>query len=78
MSVTIDRVESETRLVRWIATVFYRTNGGLVDVQHDLEEIDELQILVERGPHWDAIDHINIVRADGADRELTVEEAAEL
>jgi hypothetical protein len=65
-------------LARWIATVHYRTAGGLVDVQHDLEEIEELQELVERGPHWDTIERIEIVRADGCERRLTVEEAAAL
>jgi hypothetical protein len=65
-------------VARWIATVHYRTSDGLVDVQHDLIEIDELQDLVERGPHWDTIERIGIVRATGCDRQLTVEEAAKL
>jgi hypothetical protein len=68
----------EVTVARWVATVFYRTEAGLVDVQHDISELDEMQDLVERGPHWDAIDHINIVRADGADLSLTVEEAARI
>ncbi|MDH7973728.1 hypothetical protein QH494_16165 [Sphingomonas sp. AR_OL41] len=76
MSNTLDR--PRTTLVRWIATVHYRTAGGLVDVQHDLEEIEELQNLVEQGPHWDTIERIDIVRADGCERQLTVEEAAQL
>ena len=63
---------------RWIATVHYRSDLGLIDVQHDLIELEELHDLVEAGPHWDAIDHINIVRADGADRALTIEEAREI
>lgn len=69
---------SETRIVRWIATVFYRFNSGIVDVQHDLEEIEDLQDLVEKGPHWDTIDHIHIVRSDKAYAELTVEQAEEI
>lgn len=40
--------QPETRLVRWIATVHYRADAGLIDVQHDLTEINELQELVER------------------------------
>ncbi len=67
-----------TGTVRWIATVWYRTERGFVDVVHDMSEIVELHDLVERGPHWDAIDHIDIVRADCADRSLTIEEAAKL
>ncbi|MBB4642323.1 hypothetical protein [Rhizorhapis suberifaciens] len=66
------------KFVRWIATVHYRTENGLVDVQHDIEELEDLQDLVERGPNWDAIDHIHIVRADGVERKLTVEEAERL
>lgn len=63
---------------RWIAIVHYRTQAGLVDVQHDMLELEELQDLVERGPHWDTIHKIDIRRADGGDRLLTVEEAARL
>jgi len=69
---------ADVTVARWVATVFYRTESGLVDVQHDMLELEELQVLVERGPHWDAIDHIDIVRADGADTGLTIEEAERL
>jgi hypothetical protein len=68
----------EVTVARWIATVHYRMDAGLVDVSHDLLELDELHDIVERGPHWDAIDHIDIVRADGAEQALTVEQAARL
>ena len=70
--------DAETRIVRWIATVFYRCESGLIDVQHDLEEIEELHDLIERGPHWDTIDHIHIVRSDKHYEALTVEQAEEL
>lgn len=69
---------SETRIVRWIATVHYRTDTGIVDVQHDLEEIADLHDLIENGPHWDTIDHIHIVRSDKTYAELTVEQAEAL
>ena len=65
----------DTRFVRWIATVHYRSELGLIDVQHDIEELQELQDLIECGPNWDAIDRIEIVRADGRERGLTIEEA---
>ena len=65
----------ETTLVRWIARVFYRTESGLVDVQHDMEELEELHNLVERGPHWDAIEKIEIRRAIPTGELITVEEA---
>lgn len=64
--------------VRWVATVHYRSQAGVIDVQHDLLEIEELHDLVERGPHWDTIDRIEIVRADGRARALTLEEAKQL
>lgn len=76
MSDVLDK--PEVKFVRWIATVYYRTQAGLVDVQHDIEELFELQDLVERGPNWDAIDRIDIVRADGREQELTIEEAERL
>lgn len=63
---------------RWIATVFYRADLGLVDVQHDLLELEELHDLVERGPHWDTIDKIEIVRADSRENGLTLEKAQRL
>jgi hypothetical protein len=77
MSDTIEASAAVTT-ARWIATVYYRTSAGLVDVTHDMTELEELQTLVERGPHWDTIDRIEIVRADGCDRALTIEEAATL
>jgi hypothetical protein len=69
---------AETRVVRWIATVHYRTDSGLVDVQHDMEELHELHDLIERGPHWDTIDHVHVVRSDRAFENLTVEGAERL
>lgn len=64
--------------VRWIATVHYRTETGLVDVVHYLSELYELQDLVENGPHWDTIDKIDIIRADNRENELTIEQALKL
>lgn len=78
MTPDVTEAPAETRYVRWIATVYYRTDQGLVDVAHDIVELDELAELVERGPDWDAIDRIEIIRADGRERALTIEEAARL
>lgn len=64
--------------IRWIATVYYRTRAGLVDIVHDLHEIEDLHDLVEAGPHWDAIHKIDIRRASNTEQLLTVEEAAQL
>ena len=64
--------------VRWPATIYYRSAAGLIDVTHDFEELDELHDLVEAGPHWDTIDRIEVVRSDGRNRALTLEEAERL
>ena len=64
--------------LRWSATVHYRHNAGMIDVTHDIKELHELQDLVERGPHWDTIDRIVIVRAVSHELTLTVEEAKKL
>lgn len=63
---------------RWLATVFYRTDTGPLAVEHDLEEIADLDDMVEGGPHWDTIIEIKIVRAEYIDGPLTVEAAAKL
>ena len=61
---------------RWQATVHYRTNAGITDVTHDLEEIGDLHELVEGGPHWDTIDRIEIIRVNHVTAsDLTVEVA---
>lgn len=65
-------------MTRWIAIINYRTNGGTVYVQHELEELADLQDIVERGPHWDAIECIVIARRERADVSLTVEKAEAL
>lgn len=46
---------------RWIATVTYRTDNGPSDVDHHIEELEELHDLIERGPDWNAILKIEIV-----------------
>jgi hypothetical protein len=69
---------SQTRIVRWVATVNYLTENGSLDIVHDLEELSDLHDLVERGPHWDTIIDITIVRSDRNFEELTVEKAATL
>jgi hypothetical protein len=64
---------------RWRATVYYRADHGTVDVTHELEELADLHKLVERGPHWDSIERIEIVRINHVTSEaLTVEAATDL
>ena len=62
----------------WKAVVYYRTENGLVDITHDIAELGDLEALVERGPHWDAIDRIEITRTARSYETLTIEQAKEL
>lgn len=78
MSITAIHVPaSMVKNPRWAATVHYRHASGLVDVTHDLDEISDLEALVERGPHFDTIDHITITYVLG-DGGLTIEQAEQL
>lgn len=64
---------------RWLAEITYRTDNGPLMVPHDLAEISDLQALVERGPHWDTIDLIQIFRVNhNTADDLTVEAAEKL
>ena len=63
---------------RWVASVTYRTDTGPLIVPYDLVEIEDLHDIVERGPHWDTIHRIEIVRRPGGGRPLTLEEAKTL
>lgn len=66
-------------VIRWHVTILYRHNDGLVDIEYDLAEIDQLNALIERGPHWDTIVEIKIVRVNHNESvTLTVEEAEQL
>lgn len=65
---------------RWLVEIVYRYEGGLVSVPHEVEELDEVQDLVEGGPHWDTVKHIFITlnRPASDIPSLTVEEAEKL
>jgi hypothetical protein len=76
MSETIARDEVTT--ARWKAVIHYRTESGLLDVEHGIEEIEDLHDIVERGPDWNVIDRIVITLDRKAYSDLTVEEAAGL
>jgi hypothetical protein len=47
-------------LTRWIVTVIYRSDQGALDNVFLIEDLDELQSIVERGPDWNALDRIEI------------------
>ena len=63
--------------MRWHAVVYYRSDNGPVDVEHDFDEIADLEEAIEAGPHWAAIDRI-VITYQGCDEQLTVEQAAAL
>ena len=70
----MDRSEWPTS--RWLAVVTYRTDSGQIDVEHHIEEIEELAYLIERGPDWNAVVDIKITLQRVTNDGLTVEAAA--
>jgi hypothetical protein len=64
--------------MRWFAFITYRTDAGPIIVEHDIEELAELQTLVERGPDWNTIVDIRITLARVTSPDLTIEQAADL
>lgn len=46
--------------MRWLAEITYMTDAGQNVVQHDVEELEDLHDIVERGPDWNAIDEIKV------------------
>ena len=65
---------------RWHAVVQYRTGVGTpMNVDIYLEEIGDIQDHIERGPHWDTVELVEIRRINHiASPNLTLEQAAEL
>jgi len=61
---------------RWKADVYYRSDDGDLIVTHDIEEILDLHMLIERGPDWNTIIKIEITLARKIDAVLTVERSA--
>lgn len=62
---------------RWRAVVRYRADHGPVEVEYDIEELDELPDLIERGPDWNCVIAITITLARVSTPGLTLERAAE-
>jgi hypothetical protein len=46
--------------IRWTATIYVRTNAGIITYVHQINELEELQNIVEKGPSWYAFDRIEI------------------
>lgn len=74
-----DLVRLRTETARWKATIYYRSDAtGMVDVEHGIEELEELQDIVERGPDWNSIDRIVVVLDRKTHADLSIEQAAGL
>jgi hypothetical protein len=63
---------------RWTAVAYYHTDAGMLDVTHDVMELEELGELIEAGPDWHALDRIEIRLNREGRPVLTVEQAAKL
>lgn len=48
------------RIKRWHIAIIYRGEAGPVVVDYNIEELDELSDLVERGPDWNSILTISV------------------
>ena len=45
---------------RWLLTIIYRCKTGPCVVDYDIEELEEIHDIVERGPDWNAIMSIDV------------------
>lgn len=61
---------------RWLATIHYRFDMGVVGIVVGFEEFTDLGEVIEQGPDWDTIVEISITRMRDSDSALTVEQAA--
>lgn len=62
---------------RWKVILEHRTDFGPVETEFDIEELDELPTLIERGPDWRSLIRCTITY-ELANAALTVEQAAQL
>lgn len=58
---------------RWRVIVAYFSATGDVDVEHFIEELEDLHDLVERGPNWYAIKHIAVFLNVDESQRITLE-----
>ncbi len=50
--------------MRWPVIIYYHTDAGLIDIEFQIDELDALQGVIERGPSWYALDRIEIRLTD--------------
>lgn len=60
---------------RWTARIFYRTDGGLIEVEHNFEELHMVHDIVESGCSFLAIDRIEIQLTENPLPNETIESA---
>jgi hypothetical protein len=46
---------------RWIVVATYCAAAGPYEVEFHIEELEDLHVLIERGPHFDCVVEIRIV-----------------
>lgn len=57
-SVKVD--PEETSPLRWHATISYKAETNYCPEEHDLEELEDLHDIVEKGPDWNLITKIEL------------------
>lgn len=62
----------ETRK-RWRIVAVYASEHGDIDVEHFVEELEDLQEIVEAGPNWYALKHIAVFLNVPDDQRITLE-----
>ena len=63
---------------RWHVVLRYRCDTGILDIDYDIEELDQLPSLVERGPDWNCLVDCVVTLNRTSMPDLTVEQAARL
>lgn len=58
---------------RWWVVIHYRTDNGVIEVDHMIEDLDMLHDIVERGPDFYTIEKIEIRHSKPDDNSLTIE-----
>lgn len=58
---------------RWRVIIRYYSDVGEIDVEHALEELDDLGELIERGPNWYCLKGIVITHVRRPEETMTIE-----
>jgi hypothetical protein len=64
---------------RWKAIVEYASENGPISIEHFVEEIADLHLIIERGPDWNTLTvcTITLNRPDSGAEQEGVEKSAE-